>query len=295
MNLRPHGAMLLFTGLVGTSFTIGALITHALAPEALTALRFALAVVVMAGVVALTPGWRVVRFPDVLRYLWIGLLLIVFFVTMFEALRLTDPLSLSAEFTLVPLISALIGWPLNGQALRGSTLVWLLAGTAGALWVLFDGSLTNFLGLHPGRGEALFLLGVTSYAAYSPFVKRLHRGESLAQINLMALLAGLLLLSLYAPRTIVAADWASVSPAVYAGIAYLAVMTTALTFFLVKYASLRLTSAKTMAYTFLLPVFVALYEGVLGHGWPDLAVTAGMVVTALAVVMIETARDQPQA
>ena len=289
MSWRPHGAMLLFTALVGTSFTVGAMITHALAPEALTALRFLVAVAVMAGVVALTPGWRTVRLADGLRYLWIGLLLIVFFVTMFEALRLTDPLSLSAEFTLVPLLSALIGWPLNGQSLRGSTLGWLLIGTGGALWVLFDGSLAKLMALHPGRGEALFLLGVAAYAAYSPFVKRLHRGESLAQINLMALLAGLVLLGLYAPRTIVSADWAHVSPGVYAGIAYLAVMTTAVTFFLIKYASLRLTSAKTMAYTFLLPAFVAAYEGMLGHGWPSMVVIAGMAVTGLAVAMIETA------
>ncbi len=43
-----------------------------------------------------------------------------------------------------------------------------------------------------------------------------------------------------------------------------------------------------MAYTFLTPAVVAVLEGLLGHGWPSLPVLAGVIVTALALVVIET-------
>ena len=41
---------------------------------------------------------------------------------------------------------------------------------------------------------------------------------------------------------------------------------------------------------FLLAVFVTLYEGLIGHGWPDFPVLIGIAVTAAAVAVIETGR-----
>ena len=83
-------------------------------------------------------------------------------------------------------------------------------------------------------------------------------------------------------------DWRAVPWWTYLGIAYLAVFTTAITFYLIKSASLVLPAAKVMAYTYLLPAFVALYEALIGHGRPDIGVIAGIAVTAAAVAVIET-------
>ncbi len=280
--------MLLFTALIATSFTVGGLIAHELAPEALNFLRFLLAAAIFAGVVAATEGLKRPGPADLARYFTIAALLVVFFITMFEALRLTDPVSLGAVFTLVPLISALIGWPLLGQKISPRIGLGLAIGAAGALWVLFDADWQKLLGFRLGRGEAIFFIGCAAYAAYSPTVRKLHRGESLARLNMSALGCGMILLLLYGGREIVATDWRAVPWWTYLGIAHLAVFTTAITFYLIKGASLVLPAAKVMAYTYLLPAFVALYEGSIGHGWPDAGVIAGIAVTAAAVAVIET-------
>jgi drug/metabolite transporter (DMT)-like permease len=283
-----HGAMLLFTALVATSFTIGGIIAPTLVPEALNFLRFVIAAMIFLTIVAASEGLKPPRLPDLARYFTIAALLVVFFVTMFEGLRLTDPLSLGAVFTLVPLMSAFIGKPLLNQAISLRLMAGLAIGATGALWVLFDADLDKLLGFHVSRGEAIFLIGCVSYAAYSPVVRKLHRGESLARLNMSALVCGMALLLVYGGGSIVATDWSAVPWWSYLGIVYLAIFTTAITFYLIKGASLVLPAAKVMAYTYLLPAFVALYEGVLGHGWPNAAVIAGIAITAAAVAIIET-------
>lgn len=283
-----HGAMLLFTALVATSFTIGGMIAGALAPEALNFLRFLLASIIFVVIVLTSERWTWPGVSGLARYFVIAALLVVFFITMFEGLRLTDPLSLGAVFTLVPLMSALISLPLLGQRLSPRLLVGLVIGALGALWVLFDADLDKLMGFHVGRGEAIFFVGCAAYATYSPMVRKLHRGESLARLNMSALFCGMVLLLIYGGRTIVLTEWSAVPWWTYLGIAYLAVFTTAITFYLIKGASLVLPAAKVMAYTYLVPAFVALYEGLIGHGWPNAAVIGGIVVTAAAVIVIET-------
>jgi len=283
-----HGAMLLFTGLVATTFTVGGLIANELAPEPLNFLRMLLAAAIFTGLVAATEGLQRPGLADLARYFTIAFTLVVFFVTMFVALRLTDPVSLGAVFTLVPLMSALIGWPLLGQKISPRLGLGLAIGAAGALWVLFDADWQKLAAFQLGKGEAIFFIGCAVYAAYSPAVRKLHRGESLARLNMWALGCGMVLLLLYGGREIAVTDWRAVPWWAYLGIAYLAVFTTAITFYLIKSASLVLPAAKVMAYTYLLPAFVALYEALIGHGWPDIGVIAGIVVTAAAVAVIET-------
>jgi drug/metabolite transporter (DMT)-like permease len=285
-----HGAMVLFIALVATSFSVGGLIARDMAPEALTFLRFLIAAAIFLAIVAARGELAVPGVASAARYGFLGMLLSVFFVTMFEGLRLTDPVSAGAVSTLIPAISALIAWPVNGQAIGTRVWIGLIVGCAGAVWVVFDADVQRLTGFNIGKGEAIFLVGCVSYAAYSPFVKRLHRGESLAELTLAAIVAAAIVTGIYGWKPILTADWIGVSPRVYLGVAYLAVFTTAITFFLIKFASLRLPSSKVMAYAYLGPAFIALYEGFLGHGWPAPPVLAGIAVTAAAVAVIETGR-----
>lgn len=282
--------MVLFTALIATSFTVGGLITREIAPEALTFLRFLIAAMIFLVLVFAQGNLTTPSLRSCLRYGIIGFLLAVFFISMFVALRWTDPLSAGVVFAMVPFMTALVALGLNGQ--RSSGLVWagLAIGCAGAAWVLFDGEWQKLVNFRIGRGEAIFFVGCAAYAAYSPVVRKLHRGETLAEINFFAIVAGALWTGVYGAQNIAATDWLAVPLHVYAGIAYLAVFTTAISFLLVKFASLNLPSAKVMAYTYLLPVFVTFYEGLIGHGWPDLPVLAGIAVTAAAVAVIESAR-----
>ena len=67
---------------------------------------------------------------------------------------------------------------------------------------------------------------------------------------------------------------------------YIAVFASAATFVLLQYASLRLPSAKVMAYTYLTPSWVIGWEILLGRGAPPALVLVGVVLTVVALVLL---------
>ena len=288
---RAHGAMLVYAFLVSTSFPVGAAITHDLDPVVLTCLRFACAALTFALVVTAAGEWRRPELGGLLRYAAISLTMVGFFVLMFEALRWTDPLSAGALFTLTPLMTAVIGYLVVRQRCSLWQLACLLLGALAASWVVFDGSLAKLLAFDLGTGELLFLGGVLCFAAYSPAVKRLHRGESLLLLTFWVLLGGAVLLGIYSAPRMLATDWTLVPEGVFLGIAYLAVFNTAGTFYIAKYASLRLQAFKVMAYTYLTPAFVVLLEVALGRDWPSASVIAGIAATAAVTLLLQRSSD----
>ena len=286
-HLNAHLLMVVYAVLVSTAFPVIGRITESLAPELLTFVRFAIATVVFCGLMLTSgqlsrPSWR-----DLGRYCLISLSLVIFFVLMFWSLRWTTPVRAGAVFTLAPLISAGIGYLL----LRSGVDLWqfacLVIGAAGAIWVVFDGSMTALLELRIGRGEVLFFVGACAFAAYSPLVKKLHRGETALTMTFWVLLIGTVLLGVIATPAMVTANWAAVPSSTYVGLFYLAVFPTAITFAIAKYASLRLIPAKVMAYTYLTPALVAFMEGALGAGWPTISVTIGMAVIGLSTLLLQ--------
>jgi drug/metabolite transporter (DMT)-like permease len=109
-------------------------------------------------------------------------------------------------------------------------------------------------------------------------------------MTLWTLILGLVLLVAVSAPQALAINWSEVPLEVHAGIAYLGIINTAVTFMLVKYAGTRIPSAKVMAYTFLTPVFVVLLEGALGRGWPALIVWGGLAVTVAATAAFAFSR-----
>jgi drug/metabolite transporter (DMT)-like permease len=283
--------MLLFAAFVSSSYSLGAMVAHDIGPAAINAARFAMGIAIMAATATLA-----LRSPPALpravwRYGVLGVLMTVFFITMFLSLRLTDPVSSGAVFTLMPLFSALFGRIFLGEAPRPVVIVSLLIAGAGAVWVIFRGDVDAMLGFRLGPGETVFVAGVICHAAYAPLVRRFNRGEPTVAFTLWTLVATGLCLALYGAREIVTTDWAALPPLVWAVICYLAVFTTAGTFFLLQFGAMRLPAAKVLAYTYLTPSIIILYEGLLGHGWASPAVLAGAAVTIVALAVLALAPD----
>ena len=63
-------------------------------------------------------------------------------------------------------------------------------------------------------------------------------------------------------------------------------MASAATFVLLQYATLCLPSAKVMAYTYLTPSWVILWEIALGHGAPRPLILIGIAMTVVALVLL---------
>lgn len=291
-KLVGHLATLLFVALVSGSYSIGALAAPHIGPAAINAVRFAIGIAVMAAAVALLTRGRFPAPSAPWRYLVLGGLMAVFFVTMFMALRLTDPISTGAVFTLMPLMSAVFGYFLLGQVPLPIVVASLIFAALGSIWVIFAGDIEAIRSFELGQGEMIFLIGVAAHALYSPMVKKLNDGrEPLAAFTLWTMVGTGLCVAVYGASEIAETDWSSLPPVVWFSIFYLAVFTGAGTTFLIQLGAMRLPAAKVMAYTYLSPSFIIVYEGLLGHGWASPGVAVGALVTVLGLVVLAVARD----
>lgn len=286
-----HLAMLLFAALVAGSFSFGALAAPHMGPAALNATRFLFGTTIMGVAAFMILRGRVPAPVAPWRYGVLGILMAVFFVTMFVALQFTDPVSTGAVFTLMPLMSAFFGYIFLRQVPTGLVVASLLIAGAGALWVIFRGDIHALATFDVGRGEMIFAVGVAGHAAYASLVRKFNRGEPVIAFTFWTLLATGLCIAVYGAREIAGTDWSELPAVVWWSILYLSIFTTAGTFFLLQFAALRLPASKVLAYNYLTPSIVILFEGLLGHGWAGPAIAAGALVTVLGLVVLAFAPD----
>ena len=284
--VRGHLAMLLFSALVAGSFALGARAANSIDPAALNALRFLLASVIIGVLVALGPGVRRQDLRAPWRYLVLGGLFAVYFVTMFEGLKTAQPVSASAVFTLTPVLAAGFGWLLLRQVTTPRMAFALAVGAAGAVWVIFKGDVSAILAFQIGRGEMIFFIGVVAHALYPPLIRKLNRGEPPLVFTLGMMIAGFILLSLYGAKDIANTDFTSLPAIVWITIAYVTVFASATTFFLLQYAALQLKSAKVMAYTYLVPAWVIAWEVALGGALAPATVFLGVAAVVIALLIL---------
>ncbi len=282
---RGHLAMLAFSALVAGSFSLGALAAPLVSAEALTLARFVLAAALVGGA-ALGLGIQPRAFVAPWRYLFLGGLLACYFVLMFIGLQTAAAVPTAAVFTLTPIMAAGFGWLLLGQITTRRMWAALALGGAGALWVIFRGDLAALMRLDIGRGEVIYFIGCAAHALYTPMVRKLNRGESAVTFTFGTLVAGFVWLLFWGGPAALHTDWTGLPPIVWICLAYIAIAASALTFVLIQYATLRLPSAKVMAYTYLVPSWVILWELAMRHPTPPVAVIPGIALTALALFLL---------
>ncbi len=283
---RGHAAMLAFSALVAGSFSLGAMAAPLIDPAALTVARFALAGMLVGAAAWAGRGITREAFRAPWRYVILGGLLAIYFVLMFEGLRTAEAVPAAAVFTLTPLMSAGFGWLFLRQRLTGRMAIALVIGAAGALWVIFRADLAALMRFQIGRGEVVYFWGCVAHAAYTPMVRKLNRGEPAVVFSFGMMVAGFVILCLWGGRAAVATDWAGLPGIVWITLIYVAVAASAMTFVLLQYATLRLPSAKVMAYTYLVPAWVILWEIGLGRTAPPVMVLAGVGLTVLALGLL---------
>lgn len=278
--------MLCFSALVAGSFSLGSLAANEIAPSALNALRFLLAALIIGAAALATTGLPKSAAKAPWRYLVLGGLFAIYFVLMFEGLKTAPPVSTAAVFTLTPVLSAGFGYLLLRQITTPRMALGLSLGAVGALWVIFRADLEALLKFDVGQGEIYYFWGCVAHALYTPMVRRLNRGEPPVVFTFGMLLAGFLVLLLFGWSDIRATNWAALPAIVWLTVAYLAVFASAATFVLLQYAALNLPSAKVMAYTYLVPSWVILWELALGNGAPRGLVVFGIAITIAALLLL---------
>ena len=286
-----HLLMVICAALVSTSFTVGAAIAAGLDPAVLTLVRFLVATAMLAPYVMLRHG---------LQFSWslcgraalISLCLVVFFWCMFLALRYTTALNTSVIFTLVPSIAGIYAVFLVRERLAARQLAALAVGMVGAVWVIFRGDPGLLLAMAWNRGDAIFFGGCLAMGLYTPLVRRLHRGESMVVLTFWILVTGSLWLLLLTAGRLPHVPWAEVPPMVWAGIGYLALFTTVVSFFLTQYAIPFIGPTRVMAYSYCYPAMVVVLDLLLGHGLPDPKVLPGVVIVIAAMLVLQYGRRE---
>lgn len=281
-----HLAMLTFSALVAGSFSLGGQVAAEIAPTALNSVRFGLAVVVMGAVVFARGGVPRSALSAPWRYLILGGLFAFYFVMMFEGLRTAPPVSAAAVFTLTPVMSALFGWVLLRQVVSPRIALALTIGASGAAWVIFRADVSALLAFEIGRGEMIYFVGCIAHALYTPMVRVLNRGEPVLVFSFLTLTACAAIITIWGLGELAATDWGALRPMVWIAIAYTAIFASAATVFLIQFASLRLPSSKVMAYTYLTPSWVILWEVALGQPVPAGLVLVGVALTILALTLL---------
>ncbi len=283
---QGHLAMLAFSGLVAGSFSLGVMAANHIAPTALNAVRFAIAAALVGAVALATTGLPRSAARAPWRYLLLGGVFASYFVLMFEGLKTAAPVSAAAVFALVPLMAAGFGYLMLRQIMTRRMALALAIGGAGAVWVIFRADLNALLQFQIGRGEAVYFIGCIAHAAYTPMVRLLNRGEPPIVFTFGMLVAGCIVITAWGWSDILQTDWINLPAIVWITIGYVAVCASAITFVLMQFATLRLPSAKVMAYTYLTPSWVILWEIALGHGVPPLLTLAGVALTIIALWLL---------
>ncbi|WP_317385225.1 DMT family transporter [Tritonibacter scottomollicae] len=283
---KGHLAMLAFSALVAGSFSLGAMVANEITPAAINAVRFVLAGTLIGAAAALGPGLRRAHFEAPWRYLLLGGVFAIYFVLMFYGLKTAAPVSAAAVFTLTPAMSGVFGWLLLRQVTTPRMALALAIGGAGALWVIFRADLSALMAFEIGQGEMVYFWGCMAHALYTPLVRKLNRGEPALVFTFGMLVAGALVLIIFGWRDLRATDWAGLKPIVWIGLFYLSFCASALTFVLLQFSTLRLPSAKVMAYTYLVPTWVILWEMALGKGWPSGFILVGIALTMVALWLL---------
>nr|WP_302477713.1 DMT family transporter [Ruegeria arenilitoris] len=290
---RGHLAMITFSILVAGSFSLGSIVANQIAPLAITAGRFLIAAVIIGVAALMTTGLPRSAVQAPWRYAVLGGLFATYFVLMFYGLKTADPVSTSAVFTLTPVMSAIAGWVLLRQVTTPRMALALTVGATGAMWVIFRADWQAFRAFQIGIGEIIFFWGCMAHAIYTPMVRKLNRGEPAVVFTFGTLVAGCVILTIIGWSDIRATDWANLPLIVWVSLLYLSFFATAASFVLVQFAALRLPSAKVMAYTYIIPTWVILWEIALGRPAPTSLVLVGVLLTVIALVLLLKSEDRP--
>tara|TARA_B000000475_G_scaffold202210_1_gene164573 strand:+ start:84 stop:980 length:897 start_codon:yes stop_codon:yes gene_type:complete len=285
-ELRGHLAMLAFSGLVAGSFALGVRVANEITPAAFTLIRFIIAVSILLTIILVKTEFTRKVFEAPWRFFMLGACIAIYFVLMFEGLKVASSVSLAAVFTFAPLLSGFFGYLLMRQKMSISIFLALIIGGAGALWVVFEGNLDRLMMLEFGFGEMIFFCGVVFHAIYTPLSRKLNRGESPLVFAFATTLGATVLMVFYGLGDVYQTNLFELSWMVWLTLIYTAAFASALTFFLIQFATLVLPSSKVMAYTYLVPSWALVWELGLGKTILPDNIGLGILLTILALFIL---------
>jgi len=281
-----HMAMLLFSLLVSGSFVLGSIIANLISPDLVTFLRFLIAFIAIAILILYQSKFCFLKYLSIGRSLILGALISIYFITMFEGLKTASSTSMAVVFTLTPLLAGFFDLIFSNRVMSRKVWITVVVAAIGALWIIFDGNIQNFINFKVGYGEKLFFIGCICHALYAALIPKFNNGEPAIIQTFGTLISGIIILGLFSNKEIIYHSWIDFPVIVLLTILYLAIFATAASFFLIQYSAVRLSSIKVMAYTYAVPIWVVLLQIIFLQQLPNTITFVGAFVILVSLLIL---------
>ena len=281
-----HMAMLMFSLLVSGSFVLGSIIANLISPDLVTFLRFLIAFIAIAILILYQSKFCFLKYLSIGRSLILGALISIYFITMFEGLKTASSTSMAVVFTLTPLLAGFFDLIFSNRVMSKKVWITVVVAAIGALWIIFDGNIQNFINFKVGYGEKLFFIGCICHALYAALIPKFNNGEPAIIQTFGTLISGIIFLGLFSNKEIIYHSWIDFPVIVLITILYLAIFATATSFFLIQYSAVRLSSIKVMAYTYAVPIWVVLFQIIFLQQLPNTITFVGAFVILVSLLIL---------
>ena len=281
-----HMAMLLFSLLVSGSFVLGSIIANLISPDLVTFLRFLIAFIAIAILILYQSKFCFLKYLSIGRSLILGALISIYFITMFEGLKTASSTSMAVVFTLTPLLAGFFDLIFSNRVMSKKVWITVVVAAIGALWIIFDGNIQNFINFKVGYGEKLFFIGCICHALYAALIPKFNNGEPAIVQTFGTLISGIIILGLFSNKEIIYSSWIDFPVIVLLTILYLAIFATAASFFLIQYSAVRLSSIKVMAYTYAVPIWVVLLQIIFLQQLPNTITFVGAFFILVSLLIL---------
>ena len=281
-----HMAMILFSLLVSGSFVLGSIIANLISPNLVTFLRFLIAFIAIAILILYQSKFCFLKYLSIGRSLILGALISIYFITMFEGLKTASSTSMAVVFTLTPLLAGFFDLIFSNRVMSRKVWITVVVAAIGALWIIFDGNIQNFINFKVGYGEKLFFIGCICHALYAALIPKFNDGEPAIIQTFGTLISGIIILGLFSNKEIIYHSWIDFPVIVLLTILYLAIFATAASFFLIQYSAVRLSSIKVMAYTYAVPIWVVLLQIIFLQQLPNKITFVGAFVILVSLLIL---------
>ncbi|MGV8886675.1 MAG: DMT family transporter [Pseudomonas sp.] len=256
-----HVGMLLWALLIAASFSAAAQVSQTIDPILLTGLRLLFCALVFLPLL-LFKGDTTMTAGGLIGHAVLGLLLAVYFGSLFEALRYTSAVNTGTMFTLVPLLTLLFEAVLMPDSNLKQRVLPMLIAAAGAVLLVLKGA---------GPGElpspyavSVYGVGCLAMALYSPLSQRLKatslKGRGPVGMTFWNMLFGALFLLAFCGFS---GGWRSASLLTvsdFRWLIYLAVFATLATFWLLHRAIGVIAPSSVISYIYLSTLFLTLFH-----------------------------------
>ncbi|RON01579.1 EamA family transporter [Pseudomonas brassicacearum] len=291
-----NAGMLLWAVLIAASFFAAAQVNQSIDPILLTGLRLLFSALAFLPMLLLNRSTAITA-KGLVSHAWLGLLLAVYFGSLFEALRYTSAVNTGTLFTLVPLMTLFFEAFLTPGNSSKNRLLPMLIAAAGALLLILKGA-------GPGEFPSLYAVavygaGCLAMALYSPLSQR-FKAHSLKDrgpvvMTFWNMLFGSLFLFAFC---LLSGGWrtgALLSAHDLFWLVYLALFATLATFWLLHRAIGVIAPSTVISYIYLSTLFITLFHWFWLAQQPQMLEVVGALLVAIGMsaLVISSRRGLP--